>query len=62
MPCCVYSDLFPRRRLSSGLNVKSYEQLIQWLLEKDPSAKVCSLDLEGKNKVVYTLPKDRQLQ
>ena len=56
VPCCVYSDSFPRRRLKNGTKVKTYDDLVQWLREKDLCAKVASLDLEGKNKVVYMLP------
>lgn len=56
VPCCVYSDTFTQRKLRDGTKVKSYEHLIRWLCEKDPRAKTATLDLEGKNTVVYTLP------
>jgi hypothetical protein len=59
VPCCVYSDSFSRRKLKDGTSVKTHEQLVQWLCEKDANAKVATLDVEGKNIVVYTLPIDK---
>lgn len=59
VPCCVYSDSFSRRKLKDGTSVKTHEQLVQWLCEKDANAKVATLDVEGKNIVVYTLPMDK---
>ncbi|KAL3803029.1 hypothetical protein ACHAWO_003828 [Cyclotella atomus] len=56
VPCCVYSQLFTKRKLKDGTVVTTSDQLIDWLCEKDERAKVATLDLEGKNKVVYTLP------
>ena len=56
VPCCVYSDTFTKRKLKDGSKVKTYDNLVQWLLEKDPRAKVDTLELEGKNQVVYMLP------
>jgi len=58
VPCCVYFDFqdFSQRKLKSGKSVKSFDDLCQWLLEKDPRAKMETLELEGKNKVIYTLP------
>ncbi|KAL7500589.1 hypothetical protein ACHAWT_011221 [Skeletonema menzelii] len=56
VPCCVYSEMFSCRKLSDGTRVTSYDHLVQWLQERDPRAKVETLDMEGKNKVVYTLP------
>ncbi|KAL3782701.1 hypothetical protein HJC23_012220 [Cyclotella cryptica] len=58
VPCCVYFDCFPKRKLQNGIAVKTYDQLVDWLCEKDPRARIATLDVEGKNKVVYTLPRD----
>ncbi|KAL9182309.1 hypothetical protein ACHAXT_012961 [Thalassiosira profunda] len=49
-------NTFSKRKLNDGTNVKSHEHLVQWLKERDPNARVATLDLEGKNTVVYTLP------
>ncbi|KAL7438925.1 hypothetical protein ACHAXM_006583 [Skeletonema potamos] len=56
VPCCTYAEMFTGRKLSDGTRVTSYDHLVQWLQEGDPRAKVATLDMEGKNKVVYTLP------
>lgn len=54
VPCCVYSDMFPKRRLQDGSQVKSDSQLLQYFREVYPTAKVATLDVEGKNQVLYT--------
>jgi len=57
VPCCVYSDLFPKRHLPNGKQVTSYTDLIDWIVAKDPQRiKVEELPFEGKNKVVYYIP------
>ena len=54
VPCCVYSGEFPRRRLPDGRPVRTYEELIEYLVAKDPSAvQVTELPFEGRNKVVF---------
>lgn len=54
VPCCVYSAEFPRRRLPSGEPVKAYDDLIAYIVAKDPAAvRVQELPFEGRNKVVY---------
>ena len=55
VPCCVYSQQFTKRRLKNGRLVKTYDELVEWLCERDPRARVATLDMEGKNKAVYTL-------
>ncbi|KAL3806228.1 hypothetical protein ACHAXA_008670 [Cyclostephanos tholiformis] len=56
VPCCVYSDTFVKRKLRDGTRVTTFEHLVTWLCEKDPRARTATLDLDGKNTVVYTLP------
>lgn len=56
VPCCVYKNTFPKRRLRDGSSVTSHAGLIAWLCEMYPAAKVTSLDFEGKNQVVYIPP------
>ena len=54
VPCCVYSSEFPTRRLPCGELVRTYEQLLDYLVAKDAiHIKVATLAFEGKNKVVY---------
>jgi hypothetical protein len=59
VPCCVYSDAFASRRLHDGTKVTSYEHFVKWLCEKDPLAKMATLDIDGKNIVIYSLPKSK---
>lgn len=50
VPCCVYAAEFQARRLACGVPVRTYEGLLQYLMEKDlggTSATV--LPFEGKN-------------
>lgn len=57
VPCCVFASQFPRRRLADGRPVRSYEELVRWLVEKDPATiRVAQLPFEGRNVVVYRLP------
>ncbi|CAL8470609.1 g10151 [Coccomyxa elongata] len=54
VPCCVYAAEFPRRRLPDGAPVRTNEDLIAYIVSKDPAAiKVRELPFEGRNKVVY---------
>mmetsp|Transcript_17377 Transcript_17377/g.27114 ORF Transcript_17377/g.27114 Transcript_17377/m.27114 type:complete len:315 (-) Transcript_17377:1945-2889(-) len=64
VPCCVYQKSFPKRKLGDGKCVETYEDLIQYIIEKDPeNVKVETLDFEGKNKVVYRLaPENREIK
>ena len=57
VPCCVYSEMFPKRKDASGRRVTNYEQLVAYLVAKDPSRiRVATLPFEGKNRVVYSAP------
>lgn len=55
VPCCVFPTLFPHRRLRSGAEVRSREQLVRYLGEKSPLVRVAVLDgVPGPcNDVVY---------
>jgi len=53
VPCCVFSGLFPKRSLHCGRPVGSYEEFIEYLLQKDDRLKKQSLLFEGKNQVIY---------
>ncbi|KNC75982.1 hypothetical protein SARC_11507 [Sphaeroforma arctica JP610] len=54
VPCCVFSKQFPKRRLKDGSRVSTYDEYIQYIVEKDPEhIKVETLEFDGKNKVVY---------
>lgn len=53
IPCCVYPCLFPMRALKSGKSVKTYEDFMQYLIEKDDRLKEVTLGFQGKNRVIY---------
>ena len=77
VPCCVYPDLFPSRRMmprDEGINsesvsqrmgssskdedaninpVRSYDDFLQYLMDKDDGLQIGVLPFEGKNKVIY---------
>ena len=52
VPCCTCSKDFPKRTLRGKL-VKSYEDFVEYLSQKDPRIQVSVLDMEGKNRVLY---------
>jgi hypothetical protein len=53
VPCCVFSGFFPIRELRCGTAVRTYEQLLQYLLEKDDRLRMETLPFHGKNQVIY---------
>jgi hypothetical protein len=55
VPCCTCSKQFPHRRMN-GAPVKSYEDLVSYLLAKDPRIKKARLDFEGRNVCLYFRP------
>jgi hypothetical protein len=57
VPCCVFTRLFPARRLRSGAPVTTHAQLCTYLREKAPGRiGIRTLPFAGKNTVVYSLP------
>jgi hypothetical protein len=58
VPCCVYPDLFPNRRYwISGkrkkMPVRTYDEFLKYLLQKNDEIKMATLPIEGKNIVLY---------
>ena len=53
VPCCVYGEAFPRRRLPDGRLVRSYDDLLRYILSKDPAVQMRELPFEGRNKVLW---------
>lgn len=54
VPCCVFTKLFPHRRTPCGEEVRSYEDLICYLLNKDPGIRKELLPYDcGRNVVLY---------
>ncbi|CAK0890621.1 unnamed protein product [Prorocentrum cordatum] len=48
VPCCVYAASFPRRRLRDGAQVRTYEDLLNYLQGFHPRIRRADLDFEGK--------------
>ena len=57
IPCCVFPSLFPDRRLKNGNSVFSYEEFLQYLMEKDPRIQKFELPFQGKNQVLVLDPR-----
>eukprot|EP00957_Ditylum_brightwellii_P100024 7623402-Ditylum_brightwellii.AAC.1 len=54
IPCCVHSKLFPHRKCKkSGKLIRSYEDFLNYLQEKDSSICRATLDFDGRNVVLY---------
>ena len=53
IPCCVFPGMFTMRRLSCGKFVQTYDDFIQYLLEKDSRVETTTLNFEGKNRVIF---------
>jgi hypothetical protein len=53
IPCCVFPSLFPLRKLCRGKVVQSYDDFLEYLLEKDDRLRRATLPFDGKNQVIY---------
>jgi hypothetical protein len=53
VPCCVFSSFNPHRFLKSGDFAQTYEQFLDYLLEKDGRIQRATLSFEGKNQVIF---------
>ena len=56
VPCCVFPQLFQQRVLASGKMVRSYEDLCQYIRERDLSIREAVLPFRGRNRVFYWHP------
>lgn len=58
VPCCVFSHSFPDRRMPNGVDkVLTYDSLVEYLLAKSPDIQKAFLPFDGKNLILYRLPK-----
>lgn len=53
VPCCVFPNCFPDRTLTSGRHVRTYEDLIQWITERDSSVEKAELGVGGRQTVLF---------
>lgn len=64
VPCCVFTDLFPHRRLKAenaedeGVPVQTYAQLCEYLRSLHPDIEVAFLPFKGRNQVLYWRPRE----
>ncbi|GMF30373.1 unnamed protein product [Phytophthora lilii] len=58
VPCCVFGQKFPDRRLADGSKVLSYENLVEYLTAKHPDIEKAFLPFDGKNLVLYRRPRE----
>lgn len=60
VPCCVFPNFFSQRRLQpSGRLVRTYDDLCENILQKDPGVRESSLPFRGRNRVFYWHPRPR---
>lgn len=57
VPCCVFGQTFPHRRKPDGERVVSFDDLVEYLLAKSPDIQRAFLPIDGKNMVLYRLPR-----
>jgi hypothetical protein len=57
VPCCVFPNLFTQRQLQpSGRVVRTYDDLCEYILQRDPGVKEATLPFRGRNRVFYWHP------
>ena len=56
VPCCVYAQDFPKRKLADGRPVRTYEELLEYLQLLDPRIQRTQLDFEGKSILLFMTP------
>ena len=49
IPCCVFPNFFPNRRLVNGKPVRTWEQFCDYLMQKDPRLERHVLPFQGRN-------------
>ncbi|KAE8990024.1 hypothetical protein PR003_g16954 [Phytophthora rubi] len=62
VPCCVFGQKFPDRRLADGSKVLSYENLVEYLAAKHPDIEKAFLPFDGKNLVLFRRPQAGEQQ
>ena len=54
IPCCVFSQMFPLRKLKDGSEPVSYEAFCDYLMEKSDVINSSLLPFLGRNRVIFT--------
>ena len=55
VPCCVFARLFPNRKTNDGKPVSTYEDLLDFLQEQDPSIQRTEMSFGGKNIALWSV-------
>jgi hypothetical protein len=55
VPCCIFARLFPHRTTKAGGAVSSYEDLLDFLQEQDPSIQRTKMSFGGKNIALWSV-------
>ena len=57
IPCCVFPNSFPKRKLRNGIEPRKYNQFCQYLCEKNSSINITKLDtMDGQNNIIWFKP------
>lgn len=56
VPCCVYACLRPDRRLANGTPVRTYDEFIDYLMQKDGRIRKTKLPFKGRNQALTVVP------
>ncbi|OQS07305.1 hypothetical protein THRCLA_00686 [Thraustotheca clavata] len=59
VPCCVFAEQFPDRRTTNGEVVKTYNDLVDYLMNKHPNMQSHFLPFDGRNRVIYYMGNDQ---
>jgi len=55
VPCCVFARLFPHRNTKDGRSVSSYDDLLDFLQDQDPSIQRTKLSFGGKDYALWSI-------
>lgn len=53
VPCCVFPNFYPNRQLPGRRAVRTYDDFIEYLMNKDPRLEKVILPFEGRNVAIY---------
>jgi Methyltransferase domain len=56
VPCCVFPNLFRARQLASGKQVRNYDEICEYIRQRDPSIQEGRLAFRGRNRIFYWHP------
>ena len=57
VPCCVFPKTHQHRKTASGSSVRTYDELCEYILGRDPGIQEVTLDFNGRNRCFFWHPK-----